>query len=91
MNSSHNLSRNIHSDADLAQMILHVAQAVQADAILCITETGALVRYLHDSSSQLRIIAATPNNETFDTLTQHGKMVLQIDPNVAHGPITLDE
>lgn len=78
MDSSQNLSRTIRSDADLAQMIVRVAQAVQADAILGVTETGALIRHLHDLSSQWRIIAATSNNETFDTLTQLGLEAIRL-------------
>jgi pyruvate kinase len=70
IDSSPKLNKTARSDTSLAQMIVQVAQAVQADVVLCATETGTFPQALHCLSNQLRIIAATTNEETYDTLTQ---------------------
>ena len=81
--NSSKLNDAIQSDADLAQMIAQVAQIVQADAILCATETGAFPRHLYNLSNQLRIIAATTNEKTYDALTQMGLEVIRLPVRVA--------
>ena len=81
--NSPKLNKAAQSDADLAQMIAQVAQAVQADVILCATETGAFPQNLHHLSNQLRIIAATSNAETYDTLTQIGLETIRLPVRVA--------
>ena len=83
MGNSSKLNNAIQSDADLAQMIAQVAQIVQADVILCATETGAFPRHLHHLSNQLRIIAATTNEETYDALAQMGIEVIRLPVRVA--------
>jgi len=57
---------------DLAKMVVRIAQAAPADAIICATETGALAIQVHSLSPQIRVIAATTNAETYDTLTEKG-------------------
>ncbi|UCG14389.1 MAG: hypothetical protein JSU72_08030 [Deltaproteobacteria bacterium] len=66
---SKNLTR---SDEDLAQMVVRVGEAAKADAIICATETGAFVRHLQGLSDKVRLIAATTNRETYDTLIEAG-------------------
>ena len=83
MGNSSKLNDTIQSDADLAQMIAQVAQIVQADVILCATETGAFPRHLHRLSNQLRIVAATTNEETYDALAQMGIEVIRLPVRVA--------
>jgi diadenylate cyclase len=78
IDNSAQLNNAARSDASLAQMIAQVAQAVQADVVLCATETGAFPQHLHHLSSQLRIIAATTNEETYDTLTQRGLETIRL-------------
>ncbi len=72
MGESQRLDQPKRSDEALARMIIGVAQAGQADAVLCATETGVFVRHLHTVSDQYRIIAATNNNKTYAALTQEG-------------------
>jgi DNA integrity scanning protein DisA with diadenylate cyclase activity len=62
----------IRSDAELAPMVVRVAEAAQADVIICATETGKFAQHLHGLSDELRIIAATTNRETYETLAQAG-------------------
>jgi diadenylate cyclase len=71
------------SDADLAQMIIRIAQTFQTDVVLCATETGALPQHLHHLSNQLRIIAVTPNKETYDSLIQAGLETIRLPLRVA--------
>jgi pyruvate kinase len=69
MSRDTNSRQTVRSNSELAQMIVHIAQVAQFDAILCATETGALARCLHvDASDRCRINAATTDKETFDAL-----------------------
>jgi len=86
--------RAVRSEAELAWLVVQVARAVQAGVVLCTTETAAFPRYLHQLSDQLRVVAAativisaTDGNVR---IFSDGKLVLQIDPTVAYGPITLE-
>jgi len=72
MGNSHSLGRAARSEAELAQLVVQVARAVQADIVLCATETAAFPRYLHQLSDQFRIVAATTNEEAYDILTHTG-------------------
>jgi diadenylate cyclase len=71
------------AEGDLAQMIAQMAQVVQADVILCGTETGALPQHLHRLSNQPPIIAATTNEETYDALGQMGLEIIRLPVRVA--------
>jgi diadenylate cyclase len=71
------------SDADLAQMIIRIAQTFQTDVVLCATETGALPQHLHHLSNQLRIIVVTPNKETYDSLIQAGLETIRLPLRVS--------
>jgi diadenylate cyclase len=62
----------LRSAEDLAKMVVRIAQAAPADVIICATETGALAIQIHSLSQQIRVIAATTNAETYDTLTERG-------------------
>jgi len=53
-------------------MIANVANAAQADAIICATETGAFAQLLHGMLGQIRVIAATTKRDTYDVLMQAG-------------------
>lgn len=74
----------IRSDADLARMIGQVAREVSADVIICGTETGVLFRHLHKIATDLRLIAATPNGETYDALAGDGFDALRLSLRVAN-------
>lgn len=77
------LNKAAQTDSDLAQMTVQVAQAVQADAILCATETGVFPQRLHRLSNELRIIAAATNEDTFNTLSQTGLDTIRLPVRVA--------
>ncbi len=62
----------ITSNLDLAHLAIHVAQASQADAIICVTESGELAQHLHGLSDQFPLVAATTNGATYDALTRAG-------------------
>jgi DNA integrity scanning protein DisA with diadenylate cyclase activity len=72
MRESNNPPKNTRSEVDLAQMVIRVAQAAQADAIICATETGALAQRLQGLSEQGRVIVATTNDDTYRALTRTG-------------------
>lgn len=66
------LRKTSRSDAELAQMVVRVAEAARVDAIICATDTGAFARRLHKLSDRFRVIAATTNRDTYDALTRTG-------------------
>ena len=72
MSETNNPPKNTRSEVDLAQMVVRVGRAAQADAIICATESGALAQRLQDLSEQSRVIAATTNEETYHALTRTG-------------------
>ncbi|MBC8391700.1 MAG: DNA integrity scanning protein DisA nucleotide-binding domain protein [Deltaproteobacteria bacterium] len=72
MGRPNNPPKTGRSDEDLARMIVNVANAAQADAIICATETGAFAQLLHGISSQIRVMAATTKRDTYDVLIQAG-------------------
>jgi len=78
MNDEKKLRMSIRSDEELAQMIVRVAEAAQVDAIICLTETGAFAQHMHRLSDQMRIIAATTNQETLAMLTRAGLEVIRL-------------
>ena len=66
------------SDEDLARMVVNVAKATQVNGIIAITETGALAQHLFRLSSGFRVIAATTNGKTYDTLTKAGLETIRL-------------
>ena len=68
----------IRSDADLVRMVIRIAEATQAHAIICVTESGAFAQHLLGCPGQFRIIAATATPETYDALTDAGLVTLRL-------------
>ncbi len=60
------------SDAELARIVEHIASAVQADAIICVTQSGLLAKHLARRTQQTRIVVATVKEETYRQLTESG-------------------
>ena len=65
-------SQLIRSDAELAQMVVRIAQAVQPDAIVCVTKSGVFVEQLVSMAAPARIIAASAEAATCQRLPQNG-------------------
>ena len=59
-------------------MVVRVAEAAQANAIICATETEKFTQYLHELSERINLIAATTNRETYDGLIQGGLEARQL-------------
>ncbi len=59
-------------------MVEQVTRAVPADAIICVTQSGALAQYLAGITLQPRLVAATVNEETYDALTEAGLDVIHL-------------
>ena len=74
----------VRSDVELAGMIEKIARAVSADAVLCGTESGELLRLLRARGDDLRLIAATPNGETHQALIREGFDALRLSLRVAN-------
>ena len=68
----------IRSDADLAGIVVRIAEAAQAHSIICVTESGAFAEHLLGSTDQHRIVAATATRETYDALTEAGLMTIRL-------------
>jgi DNA integrity scanning protein DisA with diadenylate cyclase activity len=73
----------VRSDKDLALMICRVAQSVSADAVICGTETGELFRHVNGVASDLNLVAATPNGDTYDALVRDGFKVVRLSARVS--------
>ena len=69
---NHTLNKPVHSNLELVRLLIEVAEAVQPQAIICVTETGALAQRLYGLLDQFRVIAATTNRDTYEALTQTG-------------------
>jgi DNA integrity scanning protein DisA with diadenylate cyclase activity len=78
MSRANNSRKIICSDADLARMVVHIAKAAQADAIICVTESGVFAQHLVSLPDQFRVIAATANPETYHALTKAGLETLRL-------------
>jgi diadenylate cyclase len=68
MNETDHSEGAARSDVALAGMIIRIAEAAQAHAIVCVTESGALAQRLSALASGHRIIAATSTSETYHAL-----------------------
>ena len=78
MSDTNGFGTSARSEEDMARMIIRVAEMVEADAIICVTERGAMAQYLHRLSDQVRVIAATTNGETFTALTEIGLEAIRL-------------
>lgn len=78
MSRANNSQKPLRSDKDLARLVISVAEVTHVDHVICITETGALAQRFHDLSVHFRVIAATTNNETYNTLTKAGLEVIRL-------------
>ncbi len=74
----------IRTDAALARMIGQIARSANADAVVCGTETGALFRKLFEHAEDVRLIAATPNVDTYDALVGDGFEAVRLSLRVAN-------
>ncbi len=83
MSGSNNSQKAISSDADLVQMVVHVAKAAQADAIIFVTEGGVFAQHLVSLPDRFRVIAATANPETQNALAQAGFETILVPFHVA--------
>lgn len=50
-----------------------LAENIEADAILTLTETGKTYEHLADRVDDLKVVALTPNKETYDRLSKDSK------------------
>lgn len=66
------------SDKELAQIVEHIASVVQADAIICVTQSGLLAEQLASKTQQTRVVAATVREETYTQLTESGLATIHL-------------
>lgn len=76
--------KKVRSDAELARIIEQVARAASADAVVCGTETGELFRRLLACEGGLRLIAATPNGDTYQELVREGFDAVRLSLRLAN-------
>lgn len=55
---------------EIAQMAASVARAAKVDAVICVTQTGALYHAIRKEDPQAELIAATPARQTWERLRQ---------------------
>ncbi len=66
------LGSALRSAAELAQMVGQVAEAVQATAIICVSDNGTLAQELQTLSLPARLVAVTANDEAHAALAAVG-------------------
>jgi DNA integrity scanning protein DisA with diadenylate cyclase activity len=64
-------------------MVIAVAQTARAEGIICVTETGELVRQLLNLGQGIRIIAATTNTDAYNSLIEEDVEVLRVPVRAA--------
>jgi DNA integrity scanning protein DisA with diadenylate cyclase activity len=64
-------------------MVARVSAAVEADATLCVTESGSFARHVADVSASMRLVAATSNQETYQSLVEAGLEALRLPLHAA--------
>lgn len=77
------VSKTARSDADLARLIERIARSAGGRSVICTTETGRLYRALLEVAGDLRLIAATPNADTYEALARDGHDVIRLSVRVA--------
>jgi diadenylate cyclase len=78
MSRASNSRKAICSDEDLSRMVVRITEAVQADAIICVTESGVFAQHLMSLPEQFRVIAATANPETYNALLKAGLETIRL-------------
>ncbi len=73
----------VRSDTDFAKSIGQVARAVDADVVICGTETADFIEQVRDPIRDMRLVAATPNADTFDALVRQGVEVIRLPIRVS--------
>jgi DNA integrity scanning protein DisA with diadenylate cyclase activity len=84
MSEANMLHETTRSNAELARLVTRVAEAAQPEAIICVTETGALARNLFRSLHGFRIIAATMNKDTYEVVIETGLEAIRLPLRAAN-------
>ena len=83
MSQSNGSPEQIRTNADLATMVARVARAISADATICVTESGDFARRLADLILPPRLLAATSNHKTYQTLIEADLETLRLPMHAA--------
>jgi diadenylate cyclase len=68
---------------DFADRVVRIAQAVQAEAVICVTESGVIANSVIQLGGELHIIPATPNQKTYQSLVQANIDAIRLPIHVA--------
>jgi len=63
-------------------MVGRVDQSIGGDTVLCGTETGRLFGHVQEFVEDIRVVAATPNADTYNTLSRAGVNVVRLSVRV---------
>lgn len=61
---------NVNIQKEIASAAMKLAEDIDADAILAITETGKVYSLLEEKKDDFEIIALTPNEDTYENLSK---------------------
>jgi DNA integrity scanning protein DisA with diadenylate cyclase activity len=75
--------KGVRTNDELARLTVRVANAVGADIVICGTETGAFYRRVAELEAVERVIAATPDAETYERLVRESVDALRLPARVA--------
>jgi diadenylate cyclase len=78
VNRAGNTRTTTRSDAELARIVVRVAEAARVDVIICVTDSEELARRLHNLIERIRVIAGTTNVETHGGFTGAGLETLRL-------------
>ena len=68
----------IDSDKELAEVIVGITDIVELDAIICFTEKGELAEKIKDLDTEVKVIAATSESDTFQELTESSMKTIRM-------------
>jgi diadenylate cyclase len=75
--------QSVRSPAELAQMVVRIAQTAHPVVIICVTESGALIQHLLEVERPFRIVAASNNAETYALMEEAGVETLRLPLHAA--------
>jgi DNA integrity scanning protein DisA with diadenylate cyclase activity len=84
MSETNTPQNSARSNAELARLVIRVAEAAQPEAIICVTETGVLAQQLYGSLPGFRIIATTTNRDSYEALIQTGLESIRLPLHAAN-------
>ncbi|MDZ7694287.1 MAG: diadenylate cyclase [Balneolaceae bacterium] len=83
MSNSYTYNQSIRSNEELAELVARLAKASRADAIICATESGSLIKQLQRQAEGSSLLAATTDERTYNELMRNNVETLRLPLHAA--------